>query len=24
MPVYVDISRCIGCRSCEVACDRVH
>ena len=20
MPVYVDISRCIGCRSCEVAC----
>ena len=24
MPVYVDISRCIGCRSCEVACKRVH
>ncbi len=24
MPVYIDISRCIGCRSCEVACQRVH
>jgi formate dehydrogenase iron-sulfur subunit len=24
MPVYVDISRCIGCRACEVACQRVH
>ena len=24
MPVYVDVSRCIGCRSCEVACKRVH
>jgi formate dehydrogenase iron-sulfur subunit len=24
MRVYVDISRCIGCRSCEVACKRVH
>ena len=24
MPVYVDMSRCIGCRSCEVACKRVH
>jgi formate dehydrogenase iron-sulfur subunit len=24
VPVYVDISRCIGCRSCEVACQRVH
>lgn len=22
--VYVDINRCIGCRSCEVACKRVH
>jgi formate dehydrogenase iron-sulfur subunit len=24
MPVYVDVDRCIGCRSCEVACHRVH
>jgi formate dehydrogenase iron-sulfur subunit len=24
MRVYVDASRCIGCRSCEVACQRVH
>jgi Fe-S-cluster-containing hydrogenase component 2 len=24
MPVYVDMSRCIGCRSCEVACKRTH
>jgi formate dehydrogenase iron-sulfur subunit len=24
MPVYIDICRCIGCRSCEVACQRVH
>jgi formate dehydrogenase iron-sulfur subunit len=24
MRVYVDINRCIGCRSCEVACKRVH
>ena len=24
MPVYVDVARCIGCRSCEVACKRVH
>ena len=24
MPVYVDVARCIGCRSCEVACQRVH
>jgi formate dehydrogenase iron-sulfur subunit len=24
MAVYVDIRRCIGCRSCEVACERVH
>jgi formate dehydrogenase iron-sulfur subunit len=24
MAVYVDINRCIGCRSCEVACQRVH
>jgi formate dehydrogenase iron-sulfur subunit len=24
MPVYIDIGRCIGCRSCEVACQRVH
>jgi formate dehydrogenase iron-sulfur subunit len=24
MPVYVDINRCIGCRSCEVACKRAH
>jgi len=24
MPVYIDIYRCIGCRSCEVACQRVH
>lgn len=24
MPVYVDISRCIGCRACEVACQREH
>lgn len=24
MPIYVDVSRCIGCRSCEVACKRVH
>jgi len=24
MPIYVDVARCIGCRSCEVACERVH
>jgi len=24
MPVYIDIYRCIGCRSCEVACQRVN
>jgi len=24
MAVYVDISRCIGCRACEVACEREH
>ncbi|HOT07236.1 MAG: Hdr-like menaquinol oxidoreductase iron-sulfur subunit 1 precursor [Methanosaeta sp. PtaB.Bin039] len=24
MPIYVDVSRCVGCRSCEVACQRVH
>ena len=24
MAVYIDINRCIGCRSCEVACQRVH
>lgn len=24
MGFYVDIRRCIGCRSCEVACERVH
>jgi len=24
MRVYVDINRCIACRSCEVACKRVH
>ena len=24
MPVYVDISRCIGCRSCEVICSAFH
>lgn len=24
MAVYVDVGRCIGCRSCEVACQRVH
>jgi formate dehydrogenase iron-sulfur subunit len=24
MPVHVDVSRCVGCRSCEVACQRVH
>ena len=24
MPVCIDIHRCIGCRSCEVACQRVH
>jgi formate dehydrogenase iron-sulfur subunit len=24
MAVHVDIDRCIGCRSCEVACQRVH
>ncbi|MDM7933978.1 MAG: 4Fe-4S binding protein [Methanothrix sp.] len=24
MAVYVEIGRCIGCRSCEVACQREH
>jgi formate dehydrogenase iron-sulfur subunit len=24
MRVYIDIDRCIGCRSCEVACQRIH
>lgn len=24
MPIYVDLDRCVGCRSCEVACQRVH
>lgn len=24
MRIYADISRCIGCRSCEVACEREH
>jgi len=24
MPIYVDVSRCVGCKACEVACKRVH
>jgi len=24
MPIYIDISRCIGCRSCEAACQIEH
>ncbi|MDD3974515.1 MAG: hypothetical protein PHD17_07495 [Methanothrix soehngenii] len=24
MPVYIDINRCIGCRTCEAACQMEH